>query len=177
PPPGRRTRPSWRGGVRRPPEPVRPAVGGRDVRPTRPGSWQRPPSGGERWILPARMPRHGASVTPIGLGVGGCRCWPAATTPAARSVDLAAGNRSPRKEASLLLRHDESPLRHVLRSLHPHVPGHRSSAMRLADHEALARLAAHDHGILCTLHAERGIDAVPVVYVLDVDGYVGVPVD
>jgi hypothetical protein len=49
--------------------------------------------------------------------------------------------------------------------------------MRLADHEALARLAARDHGILCTLHAERGIDAVPVVYVLDADGYVGVPVD
>src|SRR5262249_14855590 len=36
---------------------------------------------------------------------------------------------------------------------------------------------ARDHGILCTLHAERGIDAVPVVYVLDVDGYVGVPGD
>src|SRR6516225_9394957 len=42
-------------------------------------------------------------------------------------------------------------------------------AMRLADHEALARLAARDHGILCTLHAERGVDAVPVVYVLDAD--------
>ena len=55
--------------------------------------------------------------------------------------------------------------------------GRRSSAVRLADDEALARLAARDHGILCTLHAERGIDAVPVVYVLDVDGYVGVPVD
>ena len=55
--------------------------------------------------------------------------------------------------------------------------GHRSAAMRLADHEALARLAARDHGILCTLHAERGVDAVPVVYVLDADGYVGVPVD
>ena len=55
--------------------------------------------------------------------------------------------------------------------------GHRSPAMRLADHEALARLAAHDHGILCTLHAERGVDAVPVVYALDADGYVGVPVD
>jgi hypothetical protein len=49
--------------------------------------------------------------------------------------------------------------------------------MRLADHEALARLAARDHGTLCTLHAERGIDAVPVVYVLDEDGYVGVPID
>ena len=49
--------------------------------------------------------------------------------------------------------------------------------MRLAEDEALARLAAHDHGVLCTLHAERGVDAVPVVYVVDDDGYVGVPID
>jgi hypothetical protein len=49
--------------------------------------------------------------------------------------------------------------------------------MRLADDEAQARLAAHDHGILCTLHATRGADAVPVAYVVDEDGYVGVPVD
>jgi PPOX class probable F420-dependent enzyme len=49
--------------------------------------------------------------------------------------------------------------------------------MRLAEDEALARLAAHDHGTLCTVHAERGVDAVPVVYVLAGDGHVGVPVD
>src|SRR6201994_4699125 len=49
--------------------------------------------------------------------------------------------------------------------------------MRLAEDEARARLAAHDHGVLCTVHAERGVDAVPVVYALDDDGYVGVPVD
>ena len=49
--------------------------------------------------------------------------------------------------------------------------------MRLADGEARARLAAHDHGTLCTVHAERGVDVVPVVYVVDDDGYVGVPVD
>ncbi len=49
--------------------------------------------------------------------------------------------------------------------------------MRLAEDEARARLAAHDHGILCTVHAERGVDAVPVVYAVDDDGYVGVPVD
>ncbi len=49
--------------------------------------------------------------------------------------------------------------------------------MRLAPDEARARLAAHDHGILCTVHAERGVDAVPVAYVVDDDGYVGVPVD
>ena len=49
--------------------------------------------------------------------------------------------------------------------------------MRLAPDEARARLVAHDHGILCTVHAERGVDAVPVAYALDDDGYLGVPVD
>ncbi len=49
--------------------------------------------------------------------------------------------------------------------------------MRLAENEAQARLAAFDHGVLCTVHAERGVDAVPVTYVVDEDGYVGVPVD
>jgi PPOX class probable F420-dependent enzyme len=49
--------------------------------------------------------------------------------------------------------------------------------MRLSAHEALARLRAHDHGILCTVHASRGVDAVPVVYAIDDDGYVGVPID
>jgi len=49
--------------------------------------------------------------------------------------------------------------------------------MRLAESEARARLAALDHGTLCTVHAERGVDAVPVTYVVDADGYVGVPVD
>ena len=48
--------------------------------------------------------------------------------------------------------------------------------MRLADDEARARLAAHDHGILCTVHPERGVDAVPVVYAVD-DDQVGVPID
>lgn len=49
--------------------------------------------------------------------------------------------------------------------------------MRLSADEARARLASHDHGVLCTVHAERGVDAVPVVYAVDDDGYVGVPVD
>jgi hypothetical protein len=49
--------------------------------------------------------------------------------------------------------------------------------MRLTEHEALARMAVHDHGILCTVHAARGVDAVPVVYAVDDDGYVGIPVD
>lgn len=49
--------------------------------------------------------------------------------------------------------------------------------MRLAEDDARARLLAHDHGILCTVHAERGVDAVPVAYAVDDDGCVGVPVD
>lgn len=49
--------------------------------------------------------------------------------------------------------------------------------MRLAEGDARARLAAHDHAILCTVHAKRGVDAVPVAFVVDEDGYVGVPVD
>jgi len=49
--------------------------------------------------------------------------------------------------------------------------------MRLAPGDARARLAAHDHGVLCTVHAERGVDAVPVVYATDDEGFVGVPVD
>lgn len=49
--------------------------------------------------------------------------------------------------------------------------------MRLTEDAARARLVAHDHGVLCTLHAERGADAVPAVYAVDDDGFVGVPVD
>jgi hypothetical protein len=48
--------------------------------------------------------------------------------------------------------------------------------MRLTEKDALARLAAHDHGVLCTVHAERGVEAVPVAYAVH-DGFVGVPVD
>ena len=49
--------------------------------------------------------------------------------------------------------------------------------MRLAEHDALALLVAHDHGTLCTVHAERGVDAVPVAYAVDDGRYVGIPVD
>jgi hypothetical protein len=49
--------------------------------------------------------------------------------------------------------------------------------MRLTSEDAQARLAAHDHGVLCTVHPERGVDAVPVVYVVDGEGHLGIPVD
>lgn len=48
--------------------------------------------------------------------------------------------------------------------------------MRLHPDEARRRLEAHDHGVLCTVHPRRGVDPVPVVYVLD-DDHVGVPID
>lgn len=49
--------------------------------------------------------------------------------------------------------------------------------MRLDADEARARLAAHLHGVLCTLHPERGPDPQPVVYAVSDDGHVGVPID
>lgn len=48
--------------------------------------------------------------------------------------------------------------------------------MTLPEREALARLAAHDHGVLCTVHPERGVDAVPVVYAVE-DDRLAVPID
>lgn len=48
--------------------------------------------------------------------------------------------------------------------------------MNLSSEQSHSRLAAHDHGVLATLHATRGADVVPVVYTV-VDGHVGVPVD
>ena len=49
--------------------------------------------------------------------------------------------------------------------------------IRLDDDEALARLAAEVHGVLCTLHPDRGPDPVPCVYAMDDQGNVGVPID
>ncbi len=49
--------------------------------------------------------------------------------------------------------------------------------MRLADNDARSRLAAHDHGVLCTVHPVRGVDAVPVSFAVDSDGFAAVPVD
>lgn len=49
--------------------------------------------------------------------------------------------------------------------------------MRLDPDEARRRLAAQVHGVLVTLHPERGPDPQPVVYALSDDGYVGVPID
>ena len=48
--------------------------------------------------------------------------------------------------------------------------------MRLAPEQARARLVAHDHGVLSTVHSERGVDAVPVVFAVD-DDLVAIPVD
>lgn len=49
--------------------------------------------------------------------------------------------------------------------------------MRLSSQEARTRLAAHVHGVLATLHPERGPDPQPVVYAVSDDGHVGVPID
>ena len=42
--------------------------------------------------------------------------------------------------------------------------------------DARARLERTDHGVLSTLHPERGIDSVPVCFVLDGD-LVAIPID
>ena len=49
--------------------------------------------------------------------------------------------------------------------------------MKLSAEQAQARLAAHVHGVMCTLHPERGPDPVPCVYAVSDDGHVGVPID
>jgi hypothetical protein len=51
-----------------------------------------------------------------------------------------------------------------------------AAPVRLAEAAARARLASADHGTLCTIHADRGVDAVPVVYAL-ADDHVAVPID
>ena len=43
--------------------------------------------------------------------------------------------------------------------------------------DARTRLAAHVHGVMCTVHSERGPDPVPAVYALDDDDFVGIPID
>ena len=49
--------------------------------------------------------------------------------------------------------------------------------MKLSADQARARLAANVHGVMCTMHPQRGPDPVPAVYVVNDDGYVGVPID
>ncbi len=48
--------------------------------------------------------------------------------------------------------------------------------MRLTDDEARALLATHDHGVLSTVHVDRGVDAVPVAFAVH-GAMVGIPVD
>lgn len=49
--------------------------------------------------------------------------------------------------------------------------------MKLDADEARRRLDAHVHGVLATLHPDRGPDPQPVVYAVSADGHVGVPID
>ena len=48
--------------------------------------------------------------------------------------------------------------------------------MRMDVEHARARLAEQVHGVLCTMHPQRGPDPQPVVYAVS-DGHVGVPID
>ena len=49
--------------------------------------------------------------------------------------------------------------------------------MKLSAEQARDRLAANVHGVMCTLHPERGPDPVPAVYAVSDDDYLGVPID
>lgn len=49
--------------------------------------------------------------------------------------------------------------------------------MRLSAEDARERLATHVHGVVCTVHRERGPDPVPAVYALNDDDFVGIPID
>ena len=49
--------------------------------------------------------------------------------------------------------------------------------MKLTEDDARARFAAQVHGVMCTMHPERGPDPVPCVYAVDDAGHVGVPID
>lgn len=49
--------------------------------------------------------------------------------------------------------------------------------MRMNTEDARARLSTNIHGVLCTLHPERGADPQPVVYAVSDDDHVGVPID
>jgi hypothetical protein len=48
--------------------------------------------------------------------------------------------------------------------------------MRLSPDEARRRLAEQVHGVLCTIHPDRGPDPIPAVYAVSQD-YIGVPID
>ena len=49
--------------------------------------------------------------------------------------------------------------------------------MKLSSEQARIRLAANVHGVLATLHPDRGPDPQPVVYAVSDDDHVGVPID
>jgi len=48
--------------------------------------------------------------------------------------------------------------------------------MNLSPAEALGRLRSADHGVLSTLHPDRGVDSVPAVFAVTGD-LLGIPVD
>lgn len=48
--------------------------------------------------------------------------------------------------------------------------------MRLSTGECLRRATLADHGVLATLHTERGVDAIPACFIVDGD-LVAIPID
>ena len=153
--------------LRRRPVPGRRAAGGRGAPPRRRGSSHRPALEGSK-VTSQRLPQHETSVAL-------CRMSESVTSPRSTgSMAIQSFNDLPSHQSEITSPlHTQGIITPTPMSTWP--PTY--PAMRLAEDEARARLATHDHGILCTVQAERGVDAVPVAYVVDEDGYVGVPVD
>lgn len=49
--------------------------------------------------------------------------------------------------------------------------------VKLSASEALRRLTSSDHGVLSTIHSDRGVSAVPAVFAVHAERYVGIPID
>lgn len=49
--------------------------------------------------------------------------------------------------------------------------------MKLTPDQARERVAAHDHGVLSTAYPEGGIHSIPVVYAMDDEDRIGMPID
>ena len=49
--------------------------------------------------------------------------------------------------------------------------------MRLVESDAWERVAGAEHGVLGTIHPDRGIDLVPVVYAVDDEHTIFLPID
>ena len=53
----------------------------------------------------------------------------------------------------------------------------KTRSMRMSDLDASIHLTASVHGVLSTVHPQRGVDAVPVVFAVDDADHIAIPID